>query len=1288
MAQAPNSSVETYVEKAVPAPMDEGILPEGVEWNKPIKAGTLTLSKPTKPKTSSQTNVPKRPSLPVGELKAPQMKPPTPLGPPALAPGKSSSASIMLMEGMKSALQKSGQNPNIPVPPTFPEVLSESAETKALESASDSKASEVSGVKYEPGMEPKSLSSSKKLEEHTSETGTASTLEMGTLTETGSVFDEDESVPKATEIEQPPLPLNQSASKPAEEKEATAPSTSIFGPPAAEPKEETKETAAEVLPELKESQAVKEEPPRACEPSVKSWTKECKEAGYPANYTGKITGETRIECPKGDIQDVWLSNSCTPPVSAAESGPRATDLQEEPKSLIDVDNTKIEGKASLADTEASSTVRVNANCGAANGMATSGKPAADLCAQGTPTEVSGDGPWRWSCLGANGGMTVSCAAPVAKGADKKASTKASTTEQPSAKPQAAEDGKCGAADGTGMESAPTENLCLKGIASRVNGGGPWTWACSGTNGGQAVACTAPRKIDGVCGAASSDTGTETMPQKDLCTTGYASAVTGEGPWHWTCSGLYGGAAATCKAAPKVNAVCGEASLKGHNEAPKTDLCKAGEASTVEGNGPWTWTCSGAQGGATVSCKAPTMVDGVCGAANGGSFEKAPTSELCSQGVASRVTGLGPWNWNCSGSEGGTTVSCTASLISQPTATPAGPVACGTAAETASYQVPVQNLCASGKASAVSGNGPWMWSCSDDEGHNVACSTLAATEGACGTAANVGSYKAPDSNLCASGAPANVRKDKKGTSWTWECKGSMGAATVSCSAPVTQTPPSEIKNVSDDAKCGSASGRGVSEVPAESLCDAGKPSTVRGSGPWFWTCAGGLHKVDCEAPKKIDGVCGAANGSIQKLMPTTGLCAAGTPTEIDGSGPWLWSCVGAGGGSSVSCAAAAQSQARVDGSCGAAANAVMTSAPDTNLCDSGVPSAVNGEGPWTWTCSGLNGGIASSCATSRVLPKAPPPPGQPLNGNCGPANGVAAVAQPSEGLCSLGTATDVSGNGPWNWNCLGSNGGMSVSCTAPLMPPAPINGVCGAANGVTTPTMPKTGLCSAGISSAVSGKGPWTWSCSGTNGGGAVSCVAPLAVKGSAPSSARLPSMVTPSANPDEAPVPMAAPVGLVTPRLPKGPLPPLETGTMPQLQPASPLDAATASLGGETFVTSTLQEASEATASATKLTALDPDVSSFSFRRGSQTIDNELNRPLDKLSIVLLSNPKARVTLFAYAGTGDLSAREARRLSLARALAIRDYLSNKGIASNRIDVRALGANVPSGDMDRVDVKLN
>src|SRR5690606_12449663 len=52
---------------------------------------------------------------------------------------------------------------------------------------------------------------------------------------------------------------------------------------------------------------------------------------------------------------------------------------------------------------------------------------------------------------------------------------------------------------------------------------------------------------------------------------------------------------------------------------------------------------------------------------------------------------------------------------------------------------------------------------------------------------------------------------------------------------------------------------------------------------------------------------------------------------------------------------------VDGTCGAADGGVFTSAPSENLCDAGTPSAVAGDGPWTWTCSGTAGGADASCS---------------------------------------------------------------------------------------------------------------------------------------------------------------------------------------------------------------------------------------------------------------------------------------------------------------------------------------
>jgi hypothetical protein len=61
---------------------------------------------------------------------------------------------------------------------------------------------------------------------------------------------------------------------------------------------------------------------------------------------------------------------------------------------------------------------------------------------------------------------------------------------------------------------------------------------------------------------------------------------------------------------------------------------------------------------------------------------------------------------------------------------------------------------------------------------------------------------------------------------------------------------------------------------------------------------------------------------------------------------------------------------------------------------------------------------------------------PINGSCGSANGVAVSIRPVSNLCTAGSASVVSGTGPWNWTCLGQNGGVTASCSAPLFVPAP------------------------------------------------------------------------------------------------------------------------------------------------------------------------------------------------------------------------------------------------------------
>jgi outer membrane protein OmpA-like peptidoglycan-associated protein len=65
--------------------------------------------------------------------------------------------------------------------------------------------------------------------------------------------------------------------------------------------------------------------------------------------------------------------------------------------------------------------------------------------------------------------------------------------------------------------------------------------------------------------------------------------------------------------------------------------------------------------------------------------------------------------------------------------------------------------------------------------------------------------------------------------------------------------------------------------------------------------------------------------------------------------------------------------------------------------------------------------------------------------------------------------------------------------------------------------------------------------------------------------------------------------------------------------------------------------------------------------------------------------PNSRVQIHAYGGPKGDKGSDARRLSLKRALAIRQVLIDDGVPAERIDVRAMGGVDDTGPTDRVDV---
>ena len=83
-----------------------------------------------------------------------------------------------------------------------------------------------------------------------------------------------------------------------------------------------------------------------------------------------------------------------------------------------------------------------------------------------------------------------------------------------------------------------------------------------------------------------------------------------------------------------------------------------------------------------------------------------------------------------------------------------------------------------------------------------------------------------------------------------------------------------------------------------------------------------------------------------------------------------------------------------------------------------------------TCGGsLNGTTYTTNAITANCTVAATFTAGPINGVCGSANGGIFTTAPTTNLCSAGTPTSVSGNGPWSWSCTGVNGGSTANCSA-------------------------------------------------------------------------------------------------------------------------------------------------------------------------------------------------------------------------------------------------------------------
>jgi cytochrome b involved in lipid metabolism len=337
-----------------------------------------------------------------------------------------------------------------------------------------------------------------------------------------------------------------------------------------------------------------------------------------------------------------------------------------------------------------------------------------------------------------------------------------------------------------------------------------------------------------------------------------------------------------------------------------------------------------------------------------------------------------------------------------------------------------------------------------------------------------------SNLCGKDATSGYNGEGH-SSKAGLILGGLYIGTYSATAVATPT----------NGSCGTTNATAVATTPTTGLCTVGTVGTVSGTGPWTWSCAGtnGGTTASCSATKTgatatpVNGACGTSNGTAVASTPTTGLCTTGTSGTVSGTGPFTWSCTGTNGGTTASCTATLSSTpvtTVVNGSCGTSAGQTLSTTPSTGLCTLGTGSSVtssNTNGTYSWNCAGTGGGTTASCTAKKVV-----------SGSCGNADGQTVTSVPSSAtdLCSRGTGSSViTGSTQYTWSCSGLNGGSSNSCSATIS--VPINGVCGSSSGVTATAKPTTNLCTAGRTGTVSGTGPWTWACTGRNGGTSASC---------------------------------------------------------------------------------------------------------------------------------------------------------------------------------------------------------
>lgn len=330
----------------------------------------------------------------------------------------------------------------------------------------------------------------------------------------------------------------------------------------------------------------------------------------------------------------------------------------------------------------------------------------------------------------------------------------------------------------------------------------------------------------------------------------------------------------------------------------------------------------------------------CGSANGTTPANAPTTGLCASGsFAGNLNGNGPWSWSCTTSQYAVNNTVMANCATNaPILCPAGTQSWSVAGVTCSGPVAERPSGSTATASSTAANttGSASFTCNAgtfEPATNATCSSTVAAACTAGqqTSAEIQQWIGGATTCTLTVNNATV---VTGTSAPWVCtQGSNGRRVYNLNGSGNTVSPSgggSIYNVNGNNNNFMFNGSGSSVVNFNGTLNnadfnGGGGSNVAnfsgGTNSTSFVGGGGCNSANFTAGSlQVDGTtggvngvvsqtgtyiipaCGTANSSQAQSAPTSNLCAYGTPSAVTQNGThWSWSCdAGAPMPGSVSC----------------------------------------------------------------------------------------------------------------------------------------------------------------------------------------------------------------------------------------------------------------------------------------------------------------------------------------------------------------------------------------------------